>query len=85
MIFCVLQKSKSLKVVFVVSDFSQESKQGVINHHTHKIKCLTERTWIRFKRGNPFLKHLQYFETVVEMYDEKKIWFSSNLTLLQRC
>lgn len=37
MIFCVLQKSKSLKVVFVVSDFSQESKQDMINHHTHKI------------------------------------------------
>lgn len=37
MIFCVLQKSKSLKVVFVASDFSQENKQAVINHHSHKI------------------------------------------------
>lgn len=43
MIFCVLQKSKSLKVVFVASDFSQESKQGVINHHTHKINKVPDK------------------------------------------
>lgn len=66
MIFCVLQKSKSLKVVFVASDFSQESKESVINHHTHKInKVPDKKTCIRFKRGNPCLKHLQCLETVV--------------------
>lgn len=43
MIFCVLQKSKSLKVVFVVSDFSQETKQGVINHRAHKINKMPDK------------------------------------------